>query len=111
MTQRLTRVTNFKDLSSDEAVREAVDARCQALAAEFPELVRIEVTLAPDGVGFTAHGHATGSHIDVATHATATQLLPAADKLLVKLERALRRTHDKRIFARRRQAQRKSPKR
>ena len=69
MTQRLTLVTNFKDLSNDEAVREAVETRCQHLAAEFAEIVRIEVTLTADGVGFTAHGHVTGSHIDVATHA------------------------------------------
>ena len=75
------------------------------------EIVRIEITLTADGVGFTAHGHVTGSHIDVATHATATKLLPAAEKLLVKLERQLRRVHDKRIFAKRREAQRKSPKR
>jgi len=111
VTQRLTLVTNFKDLSSDEAVREAVETRCQHLAAEFVEIVRIEVTLTPDGVGFTAHGHVTGSHIDVATHAKATKLLPAAERLLVKLERQLRRVHDKRIFAKRREAQRKSPKR
>lgn len=110
MTQRLTLVTNFKDLSSDESVREAVEARCQHIAAEFPEIVRIEVTLAADGVGFTAHGHVTGSHIDVATHAAATKLLPAAEQLCVKLERQLRRVHDKRIFAKRREAQRKSPK-
>jgi len=111
VTQRLTLVTNFKDLSSDEAVREAVEIRCHHLAAEFPEIVRIEVTLTADGVGFTAHGHVTGSHIDVATHAAATKLLPAAEKLVVKLERQLRRVHDKRIFAKRREAQRKSPKR
>ena len=53
----------------------------------------------------------TGKHIDIATHATANQMLPAAEKLLVKVERQLRRVHDKRIFAKRREAQRKSPKR
>jgi ribosomal subunit interface protein len=109
LTQRLTLVTNFKDLSKDEAVREAVEKRCQHLAEEFGEIVRIEVTLAADGVGFTAHGHVTGKQIDVATHAAATQMLPAAERLLVKVERQLRRVHDKRIFVRRRQA-RKSPK-
>jgi ribosomal subunit interface protein len=111
VTQRLTLVTNFKDLSSDESVREAVEARCRHLAAEFTEIVRIEITLSADGVGFTAHGHVTGSHIDVATHAAAKELLPAAEKLLVKVERQLRRVHDKRIFSKRRTAQRKSPKR
>ena len=111
MTQQLTLVTNFKDLSKDESVREAVEKRCRHLAAEFGEIVRIEVTLAADGVGFTAHGHVTGKQIDVATHAAANQMLPAAERLLVKVERQLRRVHDKRIFAKRREAQRKSPKR
>ncbi len=111
MTQRLTLVTNFKDLSSDEAVRAAVDTRGQHLAAEFTEIVRIEVTVSADGNGFTAHGHVTGSHIDVATHAAASEMLPAVEKLMVKVERQLRRVHDKRIFAKRREAQRNPPKR
>ena len=111
MTQRLTLVTHFKDLSKDEAVREAIEKRCRHLADEFQEITRIEVTLAADGVGFTAHGHVTGKQIDVGTHAAASQMLPAAERLLVKVEHQLRRVHDKRIFVRRREAQRKSPKR
>jgi ribosome-associated translation inhibitor RaiA len=62
-------------------------------------------------VGFTAHGHVTGKQIDVATHAAANQMLPAAERLFTKVERQLRRVHDKRIFAKRREAQKKSPKR
>jgi hypothetical protein len=38
-------------------------------------------------------------------------MLPAAEKLLVKVERQLRRVHDKRIFVQRREAQRHPPKR
>jgi ribosomal subunit interface protein len=111
LTQRLTVVTNFKDLSSDEEVREAIDKRCRHLAEEFHEIVRIEITLEGARVGFKAHGHITGKHTDVATHATATELLPAVEKLLVKVERQLRREHDKRIFTQRREAQRNPPKR
>jgi ribosome-associated translation inhibitor RaiA len=37
-------------------------------------------------------------------------MLPAAEQLCVKLERQLRRVHDKRIFAKRREAKIKSPK-
>jgi ribosome-associated translation inhibitor RaiA len=111
LTQRLSLITNFKDLSSDEEVRRAVEKRGRHLAEEFAEIVRIEVTLAPDGVGFTAHGHVTGKNTDVATHASASEPLPAAEKLLAKVERQLRRVHDKRIFAQRREAQRNPPKR
>ena len=111
MAEQLILITNFKDLSKDESVREAIEKRCHHLAEEFGEIVRIEITLAADGAGFTAHGHVTGKQIDVATHAKATEILPAAEKLLVKLERQLRRVHDKRIFVQRREAQRHPPKR
>jgi ribosome-associated translation inhibitor RaiA len=110
VTQRLILVTNFKDLSSDELVREAVEKRGRRMAEDFPEIIRIEVTLAEDGAGFTAHGHVTGGHTDVATHAAASELLPAAEKLFAKVARQLRRNHDKRIFAQRREAQRNPPK-
>jgi ribosomal subunit interface protein len=111
LAERPILVTNFKDLSKDEEIREAIEKRCHHLAEEFHEIVRIEITLAADGAGFTAHGRVTGKQIDVATHAAASELLPAADKLLVKVERQLRRVHDKRIFVQRREAQRKPPKR
>jgi ribosome-associated translation inhibitor RaiA len=111
VTQRLSLITNFKDLSSDELVRDAVEKRGRRLAEEFKEIVRIEVTLAEDGAGYTAHGHVTGKRIDVATHATATDLLPAAEMLFARVERQLRRVHDKRIFTQRREAQRNPPKR
>jgi len=96
----------FKDLANDERVREAVAARAEALAQEFPELVRLEVTLSQDGVGVAAHGHASGKGEDVGAQASASERLPAAEALLDRLERQLRKHHDKRIFAQRREAQR-----
>jgi ribosome-associated translation inhibitor RaiA len=48
----------------------------------------------------------TGNHTEVAAHADAAELAPVADKLLVALERQLRKLHDKKIFAHRREAQR-----
>ncbi len=109
MTQNPTVVVAFKDIEHDEQVREAVQQRCQALSAEFHELTRVEITLLEDGgAGYSAHGHATGKSEDVGAHATAKQLLPAAEALLDKLERQLRKHHDKRIFSQRREAQRDS---
>ena len=107
MTQDPMVVVAFKDIEHDEQVREAIEQRCQELSAEFHELKRVEVTLLEDGgTGFSAHGHATGKGEDVGAHATAKQLLPAAEALLDKLERQLRKHHDKRIFSQRREAQR-----
>ena len=111
MAQVATVVIHFKDLDSDEEVRDAIEKRCEHLAEEFHEVTRFEVTLSEDGVNFTADGHVTGKGTDVATHARGNHPGTAGDHLLDKVERQLRRIHDKRIFAQRRDAQREPPKR
>ena len=111
MTRRTDVVIHFKDISTDEELRESLELRCRRLAEEFQEVVRVEISLYEDGAGFGAHGHATGKGTDVATHAVASETHPAADQVLDKLERQLRRSHDKRIFSQRREAQRDPPKR
>jgi ribosomal subunit interface protein len=102
---------NFKDLPTDERVRDSIQARCRLLTEEFQEITRFEFTLAEEGNGFAAQGHIRGKGTDVATRAEASQLGAAADQLLDKVERQLRRAHDKRIFSQRRGAQRDPPKR
>jgi ribosomal subunit interface protein len=111
MPQGLTVLLNFKDLETDERVRDAIEARCRHLTEEFQEITRFEFTLSEEGTGFAAHGHVRGKSTDLATHAAASQLGAAADLLLDKVERQLRRVHDKRIFSQRRDAQRDPPKR
>jgi ribosomal subunit interface protein len=110
MSDRPIVVTTFKDLETDEKIREAIDARCAHLADEFREVTRFEITLTEDGVGFSAHGHATGKGRDVSARAEATELGPAVDLLLDKVHKQLRKVHDKQIFAQRRDAQRNPPK-
>ena len=102
---------NFKDMPVNDEVRADVEDRCQALADEFPELTHVEVTLTPDGAGHAASGRVTGRSTELATHAAAPKAGHAADRLLDTLRQQLRRYHDKRIFARRREAQRRNPKR
>lgn len=104
-------VISFKDIDSNEQVRTDVQARCDALADEFPETTHFEVILSADGLGHTAHGHVTGNHTEAAGQTQAPELIQAADKLLDALERQLRRMHDKKIFAQRREAQRASERR
>lgn len=111
MSTKPSVVISFKDIAVNDSVREVLEIGCKRLATEFPETTRFELTLAPDGAGHTAHAHVTGRSTEVATHAQAVELGEAADKLLDKLERQLRRVHDKRVFAPRREAQRESPKR
>jgi ribosome-associated translation inhibitor RaiA len=101
---------SFKDIEPDETVRERAEKRCRALAEEFPEPTHIELTLAEERTGFSAHAHATGTK-PVAASASAAELPLAADRALDKLAKELRRAHDKRIFSRRREAMRENPKR
>jgi ribosomal subunit interface protein len=104
-------VLHFRDVEVDEVIRETIHRRCDHLADEFHEVSRFEVTITESGAGFTAHGHATGKNTDVATHAAAEAARTASDQVLDKIERQLRRVHDKRIFSQRRDAQRDPPKR
>ncbi len=106
-----TVAVSFKDTHHSDRVQEEVERRCGLLAEEFPETTKFEITLAPEGAGFTAHGHVTGRHTDVAGHGEGAQPGEAADRLLDKLERALRKVHDKKIFKNRREARKAEAKR
>ena len=106
MTETAAVVIHFKDLDVDEDLREALEKRCSHLHDEFHEIDRFEITLEEDGTEYRAHGHVTGKGTDVGTHVTASQAALAADRLLDKVERQLRRIHDKRIFGQRRDARR-----
>jgi ribosome-associated translation inhibitor RaiA len=102
---------HFKDMPVNDDVRDDVEERCRALADEFPELTHVEVTLTPDGGGHAASGRVTGRSTELGSHAAAPEPGHAADRLLDTLRAQLRRSHDKRIFSRRRAAQRQNPKR
>jgi ribosomal subunit interface protein len=111
MTDRPTVVIHFKEVEHDEPLKDSIEEQCQNLAESFHEITRIEVSLERSSAGFTAHGHVTGKGIDVATQSDANQMAPAVDVVFNKIERQLRKIHDKRIFSQRRDAQRDPPKR
>jgi ribosomal subunit interface protein len=106
MSRNPSVVLHFRDVEVDDTVRESVHRRCDHLADEFHEVNRFELTIFENGTGFSVHGHATGKNTDVATHADAGGARAASDQVLDKIERQLRRGHEKRIFARRREARR-----
>ena len=111
MSGRATLVLHAKEVEVDGQLREAIERRCDALSEEFHEVTRFEINLEEDGPGWSAHGRVSGRSTDVAIRAGATDLRPAVDSFLDKVERQLRRAHDKRIFAMRRDAQKHPPKR
>jgi ribosome-associated translation inhibitor RaiA len=104
-------VVHFKEVPNSKKVRESIELRCDQISEEFVEVTRFEISLEQDGASIAAHGHVTGKKTDVATQATGKNLRAAADQVLDKVERQLRRIHDKRIFSQRREAQRRPPKR
>ncbi len=111
MADDATVVIRFKEVEHDDEDRKHLEARCEALATEFPETHRFEVSVSPQLPEFHAQAHVTGDQIDAAAHANEGELRLAADRALDKLERELRRIHDKRIFSKRREAQKSSGKR
>jgi putative sigma-54 modulation protein len=111
MTNNPSVVIHFKEVEQDEPLRETIQKKSQHLGEEFHEVTKIEISLAPNGLGFIVNGHVTGKGTDVATHVKASELAPAVDSVFDKIERQLRKHHDKRIFTQRREAQRSPPKR
>lgn len=102
---------HFRGIETDETLRELLEKRCAALAQEFPETSRFELTLSSENTEIDAHGHVLGKDTDEASHAMAPDARRAGERALDKLERELRRHHDKKIFAHRREAQKSSRKR
>lgn len=115
MSDRPVVIVHAKDLDLDpevdERMRNSIERRCAALGEEFPEVGRFEFNLTLVGVSYHVHGHATGKNTDVATHAEATDPGPAAEMVIDKIGKQLRKHHDKRIFSQRRDAQKDPPKR
>lgn len=103
-------VISFKDLEPDEEVRERIALRCRALRDEFPETARFEMTLAADGSGHAAHVRVSGRDTHLDAHGNAIEIEHAAERALAKAHAQLRTLHDKRIFTRRREARKSSPK-
>ena len=63
MTSEPTVVVHLKEVEVEDRLSESLERRCQALAADFPEVRRFEITIAQDGnLGIEVRGHATGKH-------------------------------------------------
>jgi ribosome-associated translation inhibitor RaiA len=99
-------IIHFKDFATNTEIKESLEARCQHLAQEFPETAHYELTLTLDADEISAHAHVSGKGTRLASHARSSDLKQAGEVALDKLERELRRDHDKRIFTPRRDAQR-----
>jgi ribosome-associated translation inhibitor RaiA len=106
MTQDVTLVIRFKEIEHDDDVHADLERRLRHLTETFPETSHCELSLTADGLDISAHAQARGRGIDLASHASAQEARAAGEAAIDKLERELRREHDKRIFSRRREARR-----
>lgn len=104
MTQELTITIRFKDIEHDDATHDELERRLRHLAETFPETTHCELGLSTDALDIRAHVLVRGRGIDLAAHAAARDPRAAGDAAIDKLERELRKVHDKRIFSRRRSA-------
>ena len=108
MTQDLTLVIRFKDIEHDDDVHSHLDRRFRQLSHDFPEASHLEIHLETDADDVSAHALARGKNVDLAAKAVASGVRAAGEAALDKLQRELRRGHDKRIFRMRREARRGS---
>lgn len=111
MTQDLNLVIRFKDIEHDEDVQNHLERRLRHISDEFPEANHYELSLRLEADEVQAHAHVNGRGIDLASHASASAVRIAGEVALDKLERELRRKHDKTIFTQRRSARRHATKR
>ena len=112
MSREANVIIHFKDITIDDTVRDHLQERCQHFAAEFPETDTYELTLQSDADGIEGHCHVTGKKTSIAaTHSGSETARQAGDHVLDKVERELRKDHDKRIFTPRRKAQKERNKR
>ncbi len=111
MAEDATVVVHFRDVERDDELQESLEKRCEHLAAEFPETRHYELSITPDNNEINVHAKVTGKGTSIASHAAAPEARQAAETALDRLERELRREHDKRIFAPRRAAKREKAKR
>ena len=107
MAEDATVIVHFRDVERNDGLYESLENRCEHLAAEFHETRHYEISITPDNNEISVHAKVTGKNTSIAAHATAPEARRAAETALDRLERELRRDHDKRIFAPRRAAKRR----
>ncbi len=112
MTQSAKIKTHWRELMADPGTDEYLDRRCNHLMDEFPEADSFEISFQVEGQEIECHAHVDGKRTRLAAHSTGAQnAKQAAESALDKLEREMRKDHDKRIFGSRRKAQQSQTKR
>ena len=99
---------HFQDLRSSEAIREECQRLSNDLRESFPEASKFEVRLSINGELHETHVHVTGKDLAVASSAADRELRDSVTEAFQRVQKQLRKRHDKQIFTRRRGAARDS---
>ena len=112
MTEATRIKVHWRDLRTDAETDEYLESRCDHLMEEFQEADSFEISFQREGQDIECHAHVDGKRTRLAAHSTGAHTSKqAAENALDKLEREMRKDHDKRIFGNRRKAQKAQPKR
>ena len=112
MTESPRIEVHWRNLRTDPKTDEYLERRCLHMREEFPEADSFEISFQIEGQEIECHAHVDGKRTRLAAHSTGAQhSKQAAENALDKLEREMRKDHDKRIFGNRRKAQKSQPRR
>lgn len=94
----------FRDVPHSDELRAECEGRAAGMRQEFPEAMRVEVTLQRQRDAYEAHVHTTGKHVNfVGAGRSPESLVVAAREAFDKVHAQLRKHHDKQVFAHRRE--------
>lgn len=99
---------HFHDLRSSESIRQECERLANNLRESFPETSKFEVRLSLNGELHETHIHVTGKDLEVASSAKHRELRDSVTDAFQRIQKQLRKRHDKQIFTRRRDATKSS---
>lgn len=99
----------FQDVPHSVYLAQKCQELSRALAEEFPEVNRFDVTQSLLGAEQTTTIHVTGRDLDLASSSRAAFARDSVNEAFSKLRRQLRKHHDKLIFNRRREVAKTAP--
>ena len=99
---------HFRDVPHSERIRRDCENSVNGLQEEFPETSKFEITLTHTGDTHETHVHVTGKDLEVAAIGQALTLQESVTEALEHTRKQLRKHHDKVIFGRRRNSNKRA---
>ena len=100
------RIHFHDDIRRSNRLHEECERICEGLRTEFPEAGKFEISLHRTGDEYETNIHVTGKDLSMAASAHRRTLKESTAEAFSRLQRQLRKRHDKQISTRRREAHR-----